>query len=281
MKKFWNFKAAASGGELYLYGEISDETWFGDEVTPAQFQKDLAALGDIKTLDVYINSPGGDVFAGQTIYNIIKRHAATVTVHIDGYAASAASIIAMAGDKIVVPANATLMIHNAWTRCCGNKEKFLKIAETLAITDAEMAQVYADRTGVSIEDVTEMMDAETWMSGTEAVEKGFADELEENKKIAACADASKVFARYKHPPETQPQNPAHAHIYHGEIPKHSQTLLDNKAVNQEAAEQGGFLVPQNPTDNGGESQPAADTSALDAQRRRFALNDKKKILTEE
>ena len=95
MNKFWNFKAAGGKGELYLYGEISDSSWFGDEVTPAQFQKDLAALGDIDNLDIFINSPGGDVFAGITIYNMLKRHKAAKTVHVDGLAASSASIVAM------------------------------------------------------------------------------------------------------------------------------------------------------------------------------------------
>lgn len=98
MNKFWEFKALGNAGELFLYGEISDTSWWGDEITPAQFQKELAALGDISTLDVYINSPGGDIFAGFSLYNILNRHPAAKNVHIDGLAASAASVVAMAGE---------------------------------------------------------------------------------------------------------------------------------------------------------------------------------------
>ena len=104
MKKFWNFiKNEAGDGELTLYGEISDVTWWGDEITPQQFKKDLDDLGDISNLNIYINSPGGDVFAGQTIYSILKRSQAHITVYIDGLAASIASIVAMAGDEVIMP----------------------------------------------------------------------------------------------------------------------------------------------------------------------------------
>lgn len=253
MKKFWNFKnASPERGELYLYGAISDESWFDNDVTPAQFSRDLAALGDIKTLDVFINSPGGDVFAGQTIYNILKHYiTASVTTHIDGIAASAASIIAMAGDKIVMPENATLMIHNAWTYSAGNKDDLRKMADTLELIDTQIAEVYAARTGGTVEDMAALMDAETWMSGTEAVEKGFADELEENKKVAACADA-KILARYKHPPEIE----------------------ENKEP--EAADNSGFSVPKNEPDNGGESQPVADTTLADQRKHFYTI--KRKLL---
>ena len=103
-KKFWNFKAIDNTtGELTLYGEISNETWYGDEVTPKEFKAGLESLGDIETLNIYINSPGGDVFAGQTIYSILKRHNAHKNIYVDGLAASIASVIAMAGSTILVP----------------------------------------------------------------------------------------------------------------------------------------------------------------------------------
>ena len=199
--KFWNFKNLGSSGELYLYGEISDTSWWGDEVTPAQFQSDLAALGDISELNIYINSPGGDVFAGFALYNILNRHPATKIVHIDGLAASAASVVAMAADTIVMPAASTMMIHKAWTFAYGNSSQLQEIAVELERIDGQLAQIYSDRTGIPVDDVAELLASETWMSGAEAVEKGFADELEENKKIAACADAEKWFARYQHPPK--------------------------------------------------------------------------------
>lgn len=201
MKTFWEFKGLADKkGELYLYGEISDTSWFGDEVTPAQFQKDLGKLGDIESLDVYVNSPGGDVFAGITIYNVLKRHAARKTVHIDGLAASSASIVAMAGDKIIMPKAATLMIHNAWAIGMGNKARMRALADELERLDGQLAGIYADRTGKDPAVVAAWMESERWMSGDEALADGFCDEVEENKQIAACADIEKYLARYKNAP---------------------------------------------------------------------------------
>lgn len=245
MEKFWSFKALADKrGELYLYGEISDYSWWGDEVTPKQFQKDLAALGDIDVLDVYINSPGGDVFAGFAIYHILKRHAATINVHVDGLAASAASIVAMAGDKIVMPKAATVMIHNSWSGGWGNKIKLQKLVDELERIDGQAADIYAARTGKDKADIVAWMDAERWMSGDEAFADGFCDEVEENKQIAACADAEKYFARYLHPP-TQPA-----------------------PTNPEAADNGGILLPVNGADN---PQPVADKTPdpMATQRKHF------------
>ena len=207
MHKFWEFKALGDVGELFLYGEISDVSWFGDEVTPAQFQKDLAALGDISALNVYINSPGGDIFAGFSIYNILQRHKAEKTVHVDGLAASAASVVAMAGDVIKMPENATMMIHNAWTYTSGGAEELRRTADELERLNGQIADIYAARTGKDKDEIAAMMSAETWMSGQEAKEAGFADELIENKKVAACANADKYFARYKHAPDIkEPDN---------------------------------------------------------------------------
>lgn len=254
MKQFWEFKAAANQGALFLYGEISDVSWLGDEITPAQFQKDLAALGKIDTLDVYINSPGGDVFAGITIYNILKRHSATVNVHIDGIAASSASIIAMAGDRIVMPKAATMMIHSAWAIGMGNKTDLRKLSDTLERVDVQIAAVYADRTGQKQETISLWMEEEHWMSGEEAQAEGFADDVEENKRIAACADIDKYMARYKHPPDGL-----------------------KIEQNSEAASEGGFLVP----DNGEEApQPAADKSRPDAlnEQRHYFDQIRKKLL---
>lgn len=201
MKKFWAFKQlAAKKGELYLYGPISDDSWYGDEVMPAQFQKDLAAMGDTEALDVYINSPGGDVFAGIAIYHILKRHPAAKTVHVDGIAASAASIVAMAGDRIVMPKAATLMIHNTWALVGGNKADLRAMADTLERIDGQLADLYTDRTGNDREQIAAWMDEERWMSGAEALADGFCDEVEEDAKIAACADLTEYAARYKHPP---------------------------------------------------------------------------------
>lgn len=200
IKKFWNFKAKdEKTGELTLYGEISDVTWWGDEITPKQFKEDLDALGDIDTLNVYINSPGGDVFAGQTIYSILKRHKAQVIVYIDGLAASIASLIAMAGDKVIMPENAMMMIHNPWTCAYGNANDFRKLADDLDKIRDSMIVAYKNKSGLSDEEIKEIMDAETWLSAKECKEKGFADEIEETKQVAACID-KKYLAVYKNIP---------------------------------------------------------------------------------
>ena len=142
MKKFWNIKKANDEGELILYGDISSSSWFGDEVTPKQFKSDLASLGDVKKLNIYINSGGGDVFAGQAIYTMLKRHNAKKTVYVDGLAASIASVIAMAGDEIIIPANGMIMIHNPWTVMGGSATDFRKIADQLDLIRDTIAVVY-------------------------------------------------------------------------------------------------------------------------------------------
>lgn len=211
--KFWNFKAKDKDtGELMLYGDISSSTWWGDEVTPKDFKKDLDALGDIKTLNIFINSGGGDVFAGQAIYSMLKRHVSNKVVYIDGLAASIASVIAMAGDKIIMPKNAMMMIHNAWTVAAGNKDDFRKLADDMEKIDDSIVTTYVNKTGKNSDAVKALMDAETWMTADEAVEQGFADEIEQEKKVAASFDGGFLMlngqqfdlARYKNKPEISP-----------------------------------------------------------------------------
>ncbi|WP_196007894.1 head maturation protease, ClpP-related [Clostridium tyrobutyricum] len=194
-KKFWKFNAKENSdeGELLLYGDISDSTWWGDEITPKNFKEELDSLGDIKTLNVYINSGGGDVFAGQAIYSMLKRHSATVNVYVDGLAASIASIIAMAGDNVKMPKNAMLMVHNPWSFGMGNANDFRKLADDLDKVRESMISVYEDKTGMEKEKIVELLDAETWMTAEKAVEFGFADEIEEEKQVAASLN-NRIFA---------------------------------------------------------------------------------------
>lgn len=200
-RKFWNLKKIDDKtGELTLYGEISDTTWWGDEITPKQFKEDLDALGDIETLNVYINSPGGDVFAGQAIYTMLKRHKAKVNVYIDGLAASIASLIAMAGDKVIMPENAMMMIHNPWAFASGNANDFRKLADDLDKIRESMIVAYQKKTGLEKSKIIDIMDAETWLTAQECKEKGFADEIEEAKQAAAYI-SEKYFAVYKKVPE--------------------------------------------------------------------------------
>lgn len=210
MKKFWNFSSNGNVGELYIYGEIADSTWWGDEVTPAQFKADLDSLGNVGQLNIYINSGGGDVFAGQAIHSMLKRHTAHKSVYIDGLAASIASIIAMAGDEIIMPANAMMMIHHAWSYIAGNKDELRKLADELEKIDGVLRDVYAEKTGLDVDEIEAMMAAETWLTAEEAVSKGFATSKGEPKNVAASY-TKEFMARYNNVPaellsKTEPSN---------------------------------------------------------------------------
>lgn len=202
MSKFWEFKNKKDQpdvGELMLYGDISSASWWGDEVTPQTFKKEMDALGDISTMNIYINSGGGDVFAGQAIYSMLKRKKCAKNVYIDGLAASIASVIAMAGDKIVMPENAMMMVHKCWTITAGNADDLRKMADDMDKIDESIISTYVSKTGKSESEILDIMAAETWMTAKEAVEMGFADELEEEKQIAASIHGWE--ARYKNTPE--------------------------------------------------------------------------------
>ena len=187
IKKFWAIKAEKDNSivELSIYGDISDVKFWNEDITPKMIKEELDKYPDAKTLNIYINSGGGSVFAGLAIYNMLERHKAEKVVYIDGLAASAASVIAMAGNKIMMPQNAMMMIHRAWTVAVGNSEDLLKACDTLDRVDANLAEIYSKRTNKSADDIKKMMEAETWMDYKEAAELGFCDEIEEGKQVAA------------------------------------------------------------------------------------------------
>jgi len=200
-KKFWNLKALdEKTGELTLYGEISNETWWGDEVTPKEFKADLDKLGDIDTLNIYINSPGGDVFAGQAIHSMLKRHKTHKNVYIDGLAASIASVIAMAGDTIFMPKNAMMMIHNPWTIGMGNSTEFRKLAEDLDKIRESLIAAYENHSTLTRDEIISIMDAETWLTASECEEYGFCDVVQEEKQMAASIDKA-LLKRYQNTPQ--------------------------------------------------------------------------------
>lgn len=186
-KKFWEFRASKmkNSAELLLYGPISEESWWGDEVTPKQFADELKSLGDISELTVRINSGGGDVFAGQAIHSLLRSHQAKVTVYVDGLAASIASVIAMAGDTVVMPRNAMMMIHNPWTFGWGNANDFRRIADDLDKIRESIIAAYQDKSGIDRDKLIELLDAETWLTAEEALEYGLIDEVDERKSVAA------------------------------------------------------------------------------------------------
>ncbi len=210
--KFWQFRNARDKektGELLLYGYIESTTWWGDEITPKNFKKDLDALGEIDILNLYINSGGGDLFAAQAIYSMLKRHAAKKNVYIDGLAASAASVVAMVGDTVYMPKNAMMMVHNPAIFAYGNSTDFRKLAEDLDNIRTTMIAVYSEKTDLEDTKVIELLDAETWMTADEALEYGFIDEIDAEKEVAASLkDGFLVLngqqtdlSRYKNPPK--------------------------------------------------------------------------------
>lgn len=192
-KRFWEFKNLSdTSADLYIYGEISDYSWWGDEVTPKQFADDLDQVKNVDILNVRINSVGGDVFAAHAIYSLLKSSKPQVMVYIDGLAASAATIIMMAGDKILMPPNAMIMIHNPWTVARGGVDDFAKSIEILTKVKDSIILAYQAKTGLDKDELSALMDAETWMTGQEAFEKGFIDELVENEQVAASVNDSSM-----------------------------------------------------------------------------------------
>lgn len=190
MSKYWEVKAKANKtGELLLYGNIASESFWGEEITPKAIDSELKALGDIDTLNVYVNSGGGSVFAGQAIFNIIKRHGAKVkNAYIDGLAGSIASIIPMACDKVFMPSNAMMMIHNPLMGARGYASDLRKAADMLDKVRDVIVGVYAEKSGQEAANLEVLMDAESWLTAKEAIELGLADELQAEVKIAASVD---------------------------------------------------------------------------------------------
>lgn len=167
-------RAAKDEAEILIYDTIGQDFW-GDDVTAKSVDKELKALGSPKSITVRINSGGGDVFDGVAIYNTLARHPARKVVHVDGLAASAASVIAMAGDEILMGAGTFIMIHNAWSIAIGNAAEMRRSADLLDSVSGQLATIYVNRTGQSAKEVKAMMDAETWLDRDEAMKKGFAD----------------------------------------------------------------------------------------------------------
>lgn len=185
MKKFWNWKnrtvtnqetqEQTVGRTLFLNGTIAEESWFDDDVTPQLFKEELnAGTGNIT---VWINSPGGDCVAAAQIYNMLANYKGTVTIRIDGIAASAASVIAMAGTKVIMSPVSMMMIHNPMTIAFGDSANMQKAIAMLDEVKESIINAYEIKTGLSRTKLSHLMDAETWMNANMAVELGFADEI--------------------------------------------------------------------------------------------------------
>jgi ATP-dependent Clp endopeptidase proteolytic subunit ClpP len=205
MKKWFEIRAKAESleAEILLFGEIG--MW---GITAKDFTNELKELGPRDRYIVRINSPGGDVFEGAAIYNALRRLKGDVEVHVDGLAASMASVIAMAGDKIVMGEASMMMIHNPWSFAIGEAEDMRKQADVLDKVKASILKAYTKRSGKSEEDVSALMDAETWLTAEEAVAEGFADEvdgdlleIEEEARAALRFDA-KMLERFQSAPQS-------------------------------------------------------------------------------
>lgn len=173
--------------EILIYSDIGD-SWWGDGVTAKDVATELKALKDVDTVDVRINSYGGDVFDGLAIYRQLVDYKATIITHVDGIAASAASVIAMAGSQIHVSETSFIMIHDAWTFAMGNADDLRGVAERVDATSQELAKLYSVRSGKKTE--TEMRDymrAETWFNADDAIDAGLATDIVQNQRVAARA----------------------------------------------------------------------------------------------
>ena len=205
--RLWELKQAADGGSLalYIYGDVEGEAfdWERWRYVPSEnsaqhFREELAKYPNAERIDIYINSYGGSVFEGTAIYNQLKRHQARKVVHVDGFACSIASVIAMAGDEVIMPRNTLMMIHNMWLGVCGNAAELRKAADDLDVINAAGRQAYLQKAGdrLSEDQLVEMMDAETWLTAERCVELGLADRLadEDADMSGAAAILQKVNA---------------------------------------------------------------------------------------
>lgn len=205
------FRAEKAGDEatMYLYDVIVSDAetaaWMGG-VDPLTFAKALAGL-DASTIHLRINCPGGDVFAARAMEQAIREHPATIIAHVDGYAASAASYLALAADEVVIAEGGFFMIHKAWTFAWGNADDLVEMAALLDKIDGSLVASYAKETGQESARITEWMAAETWFNAEEAVANGFADRIAEQAPKAKAAAAWDLSA-YAHPPAPAPE--AHA-----------------------------------------------------------------------
>lgn len=199
---WYKIENKADKAEIWIYEQIGEDFWSGGGVTAKDFQKELSEIKAAK-IDLHINSPGGQVFEGVAIYNMLKQHRATITTYIDGIAASIASVIALAGDRVVMAANALFMMHNPSGIVMGTATDMRKTADVLDKVRDTLLTVYTSKSTRSEKDIVDLLEAETWMNAEEAIEAGFADEIGGEMDLAACAKFIPVMqqAKFKHIPE--------------------------------------------------------------------------------
>jgi len=192
MKRLWEFRQSTKPDmlDLYIYGYVEGDSydWWNDTVIESEtsanfFRSELAKYPDVKQINIFINSYGGSVYEGTAIYNQLRRHPAQKIVHVDGFACSVASLIAMAGDKVIMPPNTMMMIHNMWTCACGNAKELRKVAEDLDVMMASNRQAYLEKSGNKLteEQLIDLLDNETYLTAAQCLAYGFADEIPEKE----------------------------------------------------------------------------------------------------
>jgi ATP-dependent protease ClpP protease subunit len=190
VKRIWELKQAAAPDtlEMYIYGDVESDSydWWTDEIIESEtsanhFRNELAKYPNAMKINIFINSYGGSVFEGTAIYNQLRRHPAQKIVHVDGFACSVAATIAMAGDKVVMPRNAMMMIHNAWTVAMGNGAELRKAADDLDVINKGNRQAYLQKASGKIteDELVQLLDAETWLTAEDCIKYGLADEYAE------------------------------------------------------------------------------------------------------
>jgi ATP-dependent Clp protease protease subunit len=235
---------------MYIYGEITEDQWYEEDITPTMVSDALNNAADVEFIDVYINSPGGDISAGNTIYNQLKRHPALIRTYVDGIAASAASTVLQAGDERIIAANGIVMIHNAMSGVWGYADDMRKRADVLDKLDENIKDVYLERVNVDRDKLTEMMNAETYMTASEAIEYAFVDSLSgesvaisnKNNEIVINSlkiDPKKYKNLYKNSTKITPFEPTPEPVDYSEIEKtiaiNNVTLLESEMLAHELA----------------------------------------------
>lgn len=209
-KGFMRAETASSGdtATLWLYDAIvSDDYWGG--ISAISFAKELTAI-TAPTIHLRINSPGGDVFAARAMEQLMREHPSQIVAHIDGYAASAASYVALAADQVLIAAGAQYMIHKAWTVAWGNADEIKKTAALLDHIDASLVETYARETGQDPQQLADWMAAETWFNAEQAVQYGFADAIAGSEEAQALA-ASWDLSAYRNAPRSAPEPAQNQH----------------------------------------------------------------------
>jgi len=192
--------------DIRINGQIGEDWWTGNGTTAQGFIDEVEALGQLNTINLHINSPGGDVADGLTIFNYLRNHSANIIVSVESQAASIASVIAMAGNEIVMGIGATMMVHNPWTWASGNANDFRKMANDLDTITVGLIDAYAFKSGKSHDEIKALLDAETYMTAKDAVDFGFADREDVELKAAACANMTEIKMQVQHSAELKAQS---------------------------------------------------------------------------